>query len=540
MIKFPHLRYLRSLFGSMLLFLSQFTFSVFVPYDQTILPKLQKFDDFTFEKFQPLTKIVITMVIPKCNPTQELSFITFFSRAMVFYTHIADFGYFKEEEGQMLVNSVHMEPPFLAFFYNGRLASFSEMPMSEEGLAFKLASWLDPDHKVISTMDELHSSLGELPFTILTRAEDTTQAAYASAKVFNVLGSSNVLKLSNEMMEKVGLKDSMFGLFRDFDNAIVPCTNSSESFVYASKPFVQEITDELLERRNMDFAVYINESFDETKASIMEPLGEEFLKIVTGVVTNNTIRFVQHVMNSTKTPSFLVMNYYAGYYYPMTLENIDINDPTFLTKAKELIQKIQDGKVEKKYYSEPIPRHQTPPVTKIVGLTYKDFVEDPLNDVVILFYDSSQPEIKYFDEFKAACYAAKVNVENIKFGYIDIRYNASPLQFPIIVNLPHVEFFPKNNKTNPQPMIAQPSEEAYLRFFKEEKTVPGKINVPEMSNETATIESFVLTMNMNNFPERYRPKAIEYLKKLENITGIPVFKQPGEKSENEQIDFEDL
>ncbi|KAH0793576.1 protein disulfide isomerase [Histomonas meleagridis] len=502
----------------MLLFLFSFSLSIFVPYENTAIPAVMQLNEITFSDFKPKREVLISMIIPDNSFDETQMFLLTFAKVASFFSRIAEFAYFKLNEAQSIMAAIPVQAPALVLFFNGRLAFSCPFPSTEKELIFLISSWLDPNNKVTETTEELYNLLGNVKLSLICEPRNGAQASFLVTRTLPYIDSCNVILSSRKVMDEVGLNGSDYGLFRLKDMTILPIGHTTTSLYNSSRPYYSHIDSNTMKTRNEIFGVYIDEQYNETIHNKLYEIGENNKEFMIGVLEAKDIKYVKDVVRkgNITIPTFIVFSYINGFYYP-TNETFNIADNDFTIKVNEYLHKIKNNEIKRKYYSEKIPKKQEYEyVTKIVGKTYSDFLNDNENDVAVLYYDP-QNHKKHLLEFIEAAKIIYNGKNNIKLGYINVRDNSSPVPFPYVVNSPHLELFPLLNKTNSEPMFETPSKKSYLRFIKKHMSLPNSIDVEPITKNEAQIELFAFSMRTQKLPQRQREKAKIYLESLEEL-----------------------
>lgn len=495
-----------------------FSSSIFIPYEKTALPAILQLNEISFGNFTPTKSVLIALIIPDCSFIEKQYYLNVFTEAMISYTNIAEFAYFKMDEAQTLVSSIPVQPPALVFFYNGHLVFSCKFPESEKHLVFLLSSWLDQQNDVIKDVNELYGVLGNLDLSLITTIENGPEASFIVTNTLPYIDSCNVILVEKKVMDDLNIK-TKFGLFRNHDKTIVQVEgNTTMSLYNASKPFFNYLTPQIIQSRNNVFAIYIDDNLEnnDLKYQKLYEIGEKHTNLMVGVLDAKYIDVVEEVTKEkiSNLPAFIVFSKNYGFYYPNEIKGIDIEHPKWMESVNDYISKIMNHEIKSKYYSDAIPLNQEYYITKLVGETYKEFVNDPEHDIGVLYIDSTTDINEYIQVAKEIY---DNGTKSLRLGYINIKENSSPEHYPLFVNFPHFEIFPLKNKTDSEPMFESKSKESYKRFIKQHMSLPNNIKMNEISQSDAQFELFIFSYRTQRLPPRIREKAKNFYIYLDKI-----------------------
>ena len=526
----------------MFFFFSFFAFSVFVPYSKTVLPAVHQLNDETFRTFKPTHQTLIALIIPDNYPIERQTFmLTLFSSAIPFYSDIANFVFFKSSEAPTLVSSIPASLPAVVFFFKARLVFSCPLPMSETTLSYLLGSWLDPDYGLAKTKEDLYSALCGVPLAMITKENLAVNASFHLVKALPQIGSCILVKVTEQLFNEIVLENGRnrrpmlscdYAMFRLSDRTIMPIYNEydvniTESGIYnASKPFFCLLTENMITTHDQVYAVYFDLEYNESKYSdILYRLAEKHymnrpnLHFQFVVVTPENFHYISQVTRDNITaPNFLVFSYFDGYYYPHNddLTGFDMTENRWLEVANDYLSDIENGKINRKYFSE---KEETEPLnglTKVVGSTYPNFVNDPDNDVLMLFYDNQEKGEDAIKQYKI--FSNILKCDNLKVGYINIAENSSPQRYPILFDVPMVCLFPAKNKTDVRPMFYTISSDNIFRFVNSSMTLSHEsFNFPELDTTLAQMELFMFSLQAQRMPLVYREQALQHAKQLQAV-----------------------
>lgn len=556
-----------------LLFIS-FSTSVFVPFKKTLLPALQQLNASSFQNFKSDKKILVALVLPDNIPAEQQTYIlTLFSSIIPIYSNLANFAFFLSSDVPPLLAKVPVSPPLISLFFDGKLALACPLPQTEASLAFFVGSWIDPEPNLIKTKEQLYQSLSGVPLALIVRENKDFYSSYAEnnqkdqvsldIKAIMILSETLpfietciIVRISDVLMLELTVDNSNsndipnFALYRQSDRSIVPLPNNkdmSATLYNATKPFYGQLTDLILTRSEDIYAAYIlpegqnsedinnGELFLTYEISSDEKYKQAFRFVVS---ENNTNRFISQIVRDVVTgPDFIVFSYTDGYYYPHdgTLKNLPITDNKWKYAAKRYLDSIIEHKIDKKFFTQTLKDKNDgkkgSALYKLVGTTYKDFVENPNKDVAILYIDNEDNNEEKgiieslsntIDQIFKGKSDKEIESSTISFGYININENSSPLHYPIISSVPQFMLFPAKNKTDYRLMLSSFEMINFNRFLNKSMTLKpptsnGEIEYIPYDKMSAQMESFYFSIKHRRLPPQYQKFGQDFISMLRSI-----------------------
>lgn len=397
---------------------------------------------------------------------------------LALYYQDVRFSLFDPQSAQQI--SIELEIPLPAIFYyeNGSLLASYTYPETENmvlHLCSKLVDRSTPS-EAISTLNDLYATLNSSPFSILTPPDKYNQSFELQTQVGSDFGFVNIVNVTTDLLTELGLlkNDTTIGFYRFEDNIVSPANISKESLLQLSKPLYKIfMPQDLIEHQELV-------SFFADNLYLQE---REFLYNISQAFPNLTIGYGHNLedyvlsfipgISGCELHQILVFNYQKKYYYDPTEYFGQFYDDVFdlekwIVAMTRMLTDVNNQRLKPIYISEIIPpdENQTT-VIQVVGHTYEDFVMDDSHDVIMLYRVESCPHcIAFFEIFEAFANECKeANLDFLKFGWIDIDYNASPLPFPFMLGVPHVRIFPAHNKANNRSIIAGRDRDALIRLI---------------------------------------------------------------------------
>jgi hypothetical protein len=199
-------------------------------------------------------------------------------------------------------------------------------------------------------------------------------------------------------------------------------------------------------------------------------------------------------------------------------------------KLEEAVATVKNGR-KRHFVSEPVPVPiEGSLIKKVVGSTYETFVMDPNHDVLMMYVAKDSKPCK---EFKGAFiafvkeYFATGN-RSIKFGWIDIQRNSSPMDFPTIHILPHFELWPMKNKSDHDQLRGPKSRDNLVRFLQSRTTEPFPLSAPPPDKFQTAITLLNMLMNGGDRVALQEvDKFVNYLFETADSIGVDLSTAPG-------------
>ena len=482
----------------MLLFIHLCT-SLHLPYSITSQPCVNYVDDSTLQRLVKEKDFVIPIVIDDNDTDSEFLFI--YAKLSVEFYGKATFVAVRNSEAEYLNKFGSPEIPYISIIKDHSVKAVLPLKQNINSITVMIRNWLDNPRRV-NNLEELERLIGDCQYTVISKNENYEEGMELITSAYRPYGVIEVIIVSDDLFNELGLDNYKFGLFRLMDNVIAPFSNISQ-FLEATKPLYSILNDEdLYNNPNVTYAAIFDDKFRENYHEIFYNLSLEYPEFSFVIVKTHFDYYKLALKKDVTEFSFLIFNYDLGYYY----------NPPSNTSFKEYLEKVKTGKVEKSYFSEEINEVPNDFLTKkVVGKNYEDFVNDKVD--VLMIYSSEDPIYfvgllediarKYGEELK------------IKFGYINPELNSSPKTLPKYYKLPHVELFPRNDKENSIPLFGELSSNAIIRLLKKNCVNGNKIKISEQNYEDMLHDYKEVSDSFYKLPFSLRPKARKYLDEIE-------------------------
>lgn len=459
----------------------------------------------------------------------------------------AVFVIYEHDQAKAHAAKLGMNLPIIFYYNNKKLITTYPYIDNEISFIKILNLILNPENTQIAlTKNDLYSIIGDLNFAILAPTQEKFELSLKlHENVSSSFGEVDVIKISPELLIELGFDSKSTVLFRKEDSCIVPLKTGSKnfnddvhSFYDASKPvyklyqgadFINEdfqmffltspkLTDEMRDFLYEIALVYLQYNFGWLKSEYL-PIGQH--------MTQNTFenKLGMHFGNVAR-------RWYVDLEDIFTYEFIrqPFDKKKWTQRTEKAIQVIENGR-KRIYVSEPIPQ-STPGslIKKIVGLSYKDFINDPDHDILMLYITSNntlwrdfKPSyINFVKEFN------RTGKTFLKFGWIYLDRNSSEEPFPYIPSIPHLELFPAKNKSKHEMIRGGKSRDNIVRFLKNKCLEEFPLEAPEADKVQTAFNLINMLMNLPyQMPETEIEKLMQYVSDTSESIGIDLSSVPG-------------
>ena len=174
----------------------------------------------------------------------------------------------------------------------------------------------------------------------------------------------------------------------------------------------------------------------------------------------------------TYNARILILNISGGYFFNSEdFIGDDIRNQYFEIKkwevtAEKFIEAVISKNATKTYKSEYAPRTFGSSLTKVVGTTYKEFLNTSISDVIMYYAKDNQVCRRLFDYYVA--FANKIG-KKCKIGFIDVEQNAVEGGLHVSESdAPKVAYF-KMGRNDPVLMNEEINIENLMKFYNDQK-----------------------------------------------------------------------
>ena len=514
-------------------------------YDENM--SLQVVNKNELEELVNQSKKVIAMGFPSENPRYNEMMHSYHNFAL-HYSNDAVFVIYQEEYAKAEAEKMGSDLPFAFYYENKKLASGYPYLDNEAGFVRILELIFHHDDPlVVLTVDELYRSIGDLNFAILAPTPELYLNGiklHFNQSVF--LAEIDVIKVAPDVLSELNLDPTQSALFRKEDCCIV-------SF----KSLNQDFKDDILSFFNASLPVYkiyqgadfINENYemfvltsptltDEMKDFLFE-IASKYKEYNFGYLKPDFLKIGELVINESfpNKLNIYFCNFARRWYidiediFTWEFIHLPFDKNKWMQKIEFTIEKaIKNGR-KKNYFSEPVPSPIPGSlIKKVVGLTYKDFINDPEHDVLMMYVGSNCENCRKFKpifvnfvkEFKAT------GKTFLKFGWINYEKNSSEEKFPYIPGLPHFELFPAKNKSEHDSLKGMRSRDNLVRFLKDRCLEEFPLTAPPPDKRQTALQLMTMLLNMpKQVPDEEYPKYLKYIAETSESIGIDLSTIPG-------------
>lgn len=554
--------------------------SIYIPFEATESPTTFPFTEYDFRVFCTKTPTVIALIVSDQKSSENKKAIERFSNAIVEFSDHTYFLVLNSSQVPQLNSRFEYKKPYIVLINRAQISLNCEIPEDDLSLATTLHFWTTSLRYTATSSLELYELLGPTKYALILREVDINEGFRILTNFINVYGTTEIIAATDEVFEQINMENDKFLLFRRDDNCIIPVTfdfnttknddNSTNTTNYNYTALLQKareygtpdysrLEDQDLDYQNYTFLGLIYNTDNEFKSTSsintintdisatlenLHNIAPEYKVVLIEQESFNIVESVTH-KKIQKVPDLLVFNYKSRFYYPNGgfFDDIPIGSEQLQISAYEYIKKIRNGEIKSVYFSEnenDIGHINSKSIKTIVGSNFQDFVDDPENDVMIIFRtkkDQSQVTtetsssfgltdqdfIQISEEIQKASENANVN---LKIGIIDPTNNSSPKQFPFYLHLPHIELYLRGKKDQSKPMYGRIERNSILRFLKVNNIDLG-LPVSNLTFNEALWEMESIVRDFPKLEGRYKIDAESYVTKvLQPIVEIEPFNSP--------------
>lgn len=554
--------------------------SVFVPFEATEDPVVFPFAEYDFRLFCTKTPTVVALIVSDTKSKEDKKAIERFSNAILEFSDHAYFLIFNRSQVPQLNSRFQYKKPYMVLINRAQLSLNCEIPEDDLSLATTIHFWTTSLRYTAKSADELFELLGPTKYALILREIDINDGFRILSTFIADYGSTEIISATDNVFEQINMKNEKFLLFRRDDNSISPLspqfnlpvnsideTNHSlnytamiETAKRLGMPNYSRLENQDLNYQNYTFLglVYNTENaFTSTPSistinnnisAVLENLHNIAPEFRVVLVENEFFNIVESITHQEieNTPDLIAFNYKMRYYYPNSgsFKNLTFGSDGWQKNAKEYVEMIREGIINPKYESEngdSMEQTHNKVITAVVGSNFEQFVNDPENDVMMIFRSKNDKESqittelsstfglndKDFIKFSEEILHSLENTQyHLKIGIIDPTLNSSPRGFPYFFNLPHVELYLHDKKDQSRPMFSRVNRNSILRFLKA-NNIDHNIPVKNLTFNEALREMESIVSNFSKMPGEAQVMAESYVSKvLEPIVDFNPFNSP--------------
>ncbi|EAX82844.1 protein disulfide isomerase, putative [Trichomonas vaginalis G3] len=267
-------------------------------------------------------------------------------------------------------------------------------------------------------------------------------------------------------------------------------------------------------------AISSNRYSPEMKETLYE-IGLLYEEFVVGYLGPRFTNYAEQTLHYRlqRGKNIVIFNWKQNYYYEtsnyFTKDFLakQFNSTEYISRFKEILEDIRNEKLKPVFASEPIPEINNT-LQKIVGKTYKNFINDEEKDVIVLYTREGCEHcanfFPVFQNFASEC----SNEDFLKFGYIDITKNSCEGGFPFMEGVPHVRIFPMRNKRDDDSLREGFNRESLIRFVNICGSKKLSVKEPDFDRKAVSQELMKLVYRSQSFPLIEKEKLKKYLQKV--------------------------
>lgn len=489
---------------------------------------------------------VVAMGFSQSHPRYQNMLKSYYDFAHHFSSD-AVFVIYDHDDAKNKAEKIGLNVPIVFYYDNCSLVTSYPYLDNEVGFA-KILQLIfhNEDSPVALTKADLYKLIGDLNFAILAPSQNDFQIGI---KIHQNLSSNyaeiDVVRVSPDVLNEIGLNSEQPALYRKEDSCIVSFKVGSPDFIddlrsfinaalpvykiYNAADFINEkyemfvFTSPIFTDEMKDFLFEIAPRFPEFNFGYLMP---EFLKL-------GDVAFDDHYQNRTDM-------HFCNFARRWQVEIDDIFDWEFIkqpfnkekwTQATEKAIKIIKSGRGKKFITEPIPKPISGSlIKKIVGSTYKSFINDSDHDILMMYIVANCTRCKqvkpifinFVKEFNST------GKTFLKFGWINLDKNSSEEPFPYIPGFPHFELFPAKNKTAHEMLRGPKSRDNLVRFLKNRCMEEFPLSAPPPDKVQTLFDLVSIMMNTPyRMPDEEMPKLMQYVSETCESIGFDISSVPG-------------
>ncbi|KAH0791414.1 disulfide-isomerase ER-60 [Histomonas meleagridis] len=508
----------------MFLLFSTLVSSIYVPFSSTSKPitkviKKSEIDNYTYG-----TAHLFVLGLEAGDKLTNVYHEHIHDMAMLFGGQ-AKFAIFESQYAERFADKHKTHLPFIAYYYHGIYMATYIYPPTESALLYLFDYIINDDnHTEAKSLKELNTLMGPYLFTILTTKENIQDAEFIRNEAGRRLGPVHIVPVTTELIHSFGIDDKVLGFFRKDDMNIVSIEPKLRDIFRATFPKYRILKASDLQKPKKLVLALIDQKISSKYRDFLFEMGSRFPNITVGFAGQNVKSMIERCTNEGYDdihPGIALFNLDQNIHYNTTEFFHDLIGKPFFTEkwlsaATLMIGKVLSGEIQPSYVSEDVPPKSDFNVQKLVGLTYGEYVDDPENDVVVIYKRENCEHCKEFFpkflDFAREC--EKANVQNLKFGFIDVVKNSAKKPFPYMMGVPHVRIFPAKNKTNDQPMRGGNDRGSLIRLINRYGLHKLPFEEPPLDKATLAAEMMQLLMSQDQAPPDEQMKNLKFMEEM--------------------------
>lgn len=546
--------------------------SIFIPFESTQETTYFPFAEYDFRLFCTRTPTVVALVVSDIKSPEDNKAIDRFSKVSPEFSENAYFLVLNRSQVPQLNSRFQYTKPYMVLINRAQLSLNCEIPDDDLSLVTTIHFWTTSLRYTAKSLDDLFQLLGPTKYAFILRDTDVNDAFRIVIDFISAYGTTEIVTATETVFEQLDMKSDKFLLFRRDDNSITPLTisknltdddNKNQSLNYTElianarklgTPNYSLLDSQDLEYENFTFLGLIYENNFESNdknfdaSTVLENLHNIAPDFKVVLIQNEFFNAVESVTHQKieSTPDLIAFNYKMNFFYPNNGYFIDVafGSDEWKNNAKKYVDLIRNGEIERKYHSEDEnDKNQihTNYINSIVGSNFQNFVDDPQNDVLVIFRKKNDKQSKLTSELSSnfglddndfiqiseeIIKSSENDQIPLKIGIIDPTMNSSPKKFPFFIDLPHVELYPRQQKNHSKSLFGRVDRNSIIRFLKA-NNIDLKLTSENLTINEALIQMETIVSKFNKMPAELKLRAESYVSKvLQPIVDIDPFNSP--------------
>ena len=494
------------------LFIS-FISSIFIPYEATETGKIGFLTKDTFNEVYNFERFML-LVIDE-NAREADIYKTSFAVASTTVSRNCEFAYVSSMDVPEITQNVSLSAPFGIYFNKGEQICVFDIPI-EESLVIAQVNFLLNSPQVVQSYSELNSYISNLDYTIISRVKLSDDAYNLMIENMEDMTTCGILLASNEVFSEMGFEKENFLLFRRDDTAILPFNGTSEGIIDIIIPmYFQATFEDIINDVGVDVVFFTpqykeSDTFHDVFFNLAQKYKGEFnFRILTE--ENFILSDILLGRDLTTIPATAVADPYLQYYFDThEFDGLEINKE-WEEKMTSFLDRIKINEVKVLNLSEPIPTHEEPDqITKIVGNTFLDFINDTQRDVFVMF--GSRETYNGLDVLFNNIIDELNMPDKVKFGKIDVFRNKCNYEY--VYKMPQLALYKKGENLEPITFLGMNDEKHYKLFIKENTGID--VEVENLTEQECLFDKFYIKTQYVN-AKKLHNHVQSYLQHLEQI-----------------------
>lgn len=523
-----------------------FTSQFFLPYSVTHDCILDVITDREFNKLLRNSKLLVLYVsVPETSFLENEEFV--FASLPTIFESIVTFATITANSAPKIYNSLKSGFSSIHVFKLGQPVNNFIFPESESELIGTITFLVGGANTIQHSKDDLYSALGDAAFSIISTSEKQLEVQHRIAQLSPYFGTINAILCTIDVIKELGLSGNKLILYRKSDKQVVefdPIDDANIDKAFRPTYFPTMKADQLVQTTGLVALLLVDGKHSKQFKDWVYRFSNTHIDITFGIIQKSQAApLLKLISNSVPYyPYFIIISYSEAIYYDPSSY---ISEGTLSSeKMEQYIAAVQSKRIPPSFSSEPIPGEQLiPDITKVVGLTHDEFVNDPNHDIV-LFYCLKQFDQALLLMKKYNQYIQESHLNTIKIGYIDVEKNSALHGFPILMSDTHIQVYPAHNKLANCSMVGSQSLYTFVKFITKHTSSRLVENEALFDPDDEMGYLIYYVMEYDNFVKSAQPLLQEYIEEMGFKLGLGsnaqevihnVYKQQGLSFANEKF-----